>query len=37
MVSVVFTNWVFILFLVSFTINLYLFDELKNKKDRSSK
>ena len=30
MVSVVFTNWVFILFLVSFVLNLYLFGELKN-------
>lgn len=32
MVSVIFCNWIFILFLVSFVLNLYLFDELKNKK-----
>lgn len=32
MVSEVFCNWVFILFLVSFVVNLYLFDELKQKK-----
>lgn len=30
MVSVIFCNWVFMFFLVSFAINIWLFDELKN-------